>query len=86
MARQYRYGDKATWDMVGDAVVAMGRPVSTAEVRDYLVARVPDFRTNNLGPDLSVLSVNCFSRKSCRQHETSNNRHRQQVRPSCPYR
>lgn len=62
MARQYRYGDKATWDMVGDAVVAMGRPVSTAEVRDYLVARVPDFRTNNLGPDLSVLSVNCYSR------------------------
>ncbi|WP_213781785.1 HNH endonuclease [Caballeronia sp. dw_276] len=62
MARQYRYGDKATWDMVGDAVVAMGRPVSTAEVRDYLVARVPDFRTNNLGPDLCVLSVNCYSR------------------------
>lgn len=62
MARQYRYGDKATWDMVGDAVIAMGRPVSTAEVRDYLVARVPDFRTNNLGPDLSVLSVNCYSR------------------------
>ncbi|MEQ5842986.1 HNH endonuclease [Paraburkholderia acidicola] len=62
MARQYRYGDKATWDMVGDAVIAIGRPVSTAEVRDYLVARVPDFRTNNLGPDLSVLSVNCYSR------------------------
>lgn len=62
MARQYRYGDKATWDMVGDAVIAMGRPVSAAEVRDYLVARVPGFRTNNLGPDLSVLSVNCYSR------------------------
>jgi hypothetical protein len=61
-ARQYRYGDKATWDMVGDAVIAMGRPVSTAEVRDYLVARVPGFRTANLGPDLSVLSVNCYSR------------------------
>ena len=62
IARQYRYGDKATWDMVGDAVIEMGRPVSTSEVRDYLVARIPDFRTNNLGPDLSVLSVNCYSR------------------------
>ncbi|PEH80353.1 HNH endonuclease [Burkholderia gladioli] len=62
MARQYRYGDKATWDLVGDAVIALARPVTTAEVRDYLVERVPDFRTNNLGPDLSVLSVNCFSR------------------------
>jgi hypothetical protein len=60
--RQYRYGDKATWDMVGDAVIEMGRPVSTAEVRDHLVARIPGFRTNNLGPDLSVLSVNCYSR------------------------
>ncbi|NUX59342.1 HNH endonuclease [Paraburkholderia youngii] len=62
MARQYRYGNKATWDMVGDAVIAMGRPVTTAELCDYLVARVPDFRNNNLGPDLSVLSVNCYSR------------------------
>jgi len=57
MARQYRYGDKATWDMVGDAVIAMGRPVSTAEVRDYLVARVPGFRTNNLGPDLCFRAI-----------------------------
>ncbi|MGF6875087.1 HNH endonuclease [Paraburkholderia sp. MM5477-R1] len=60
--RRYRYGPKPTWEIVLDAVLAMGRPVSSTEVGDYIVERIPDFALKNLSPDLSVLSVNCNSR------------------------
>lgn len=60
--RAYRYGPNPTWSVVLDAVRALGRPVSRSEVGDYIVATIPDFERGNLGPDLSVLSVNCFSR------------------------
>lgn len=61
-ARKYRYGDKPTWEVVLDAVIEIGRPVTSAEVGDFIASRIPDFARANLGPDLSVLSVNCFSR------------------------
>jgi hypothetical protein len=60
--RMYRYGSKPTWEVVLDAVQVMGRPVTTKEVGDYIAANIPDFARSNLGPDLSVLSVNCRSR------------------------
>ena len=60
--RRYRYGDKPTWEIVFDAVHAFERPVSTAEVEERIASEIPDFARANLGPDLSVLSVNCFSR------------------------
>jgi hypothetical protein len=60
--REYRYGPKPTWEIVLDAVLAMGRPVSSTEVGHYIVERIPDFALKNLSPDLSVLSVNCNSR------------------------
>ncbi len=60
--RKYRYGDKPTWEVVLDAVIEIGRPVTAAEVGDFITSRVPDFAKANVGPDLSVLSVNCFSR------------------------
>lgn len=58
----YRYGDQPTWKVVLDAVRSFGRPVSSAEVGDRIVLEMPDFARANLGNDLSVLSVNCFSR------------------------
>lgn len=60
--RQFRYGPKPTWEIVLEAVRSLARPVSTAEVGDRIVSEIPDFARGNLGPDLSVLSVNCFSR------------------------
>ena len=48
--------------MVFEAVHSLARPVSTGEVGDHIVSAIPDFARGNLGPDLSVLSVNCFSR------------------------
>jgi HNH endonuclease len=60
--REYRYGSKPTWEIVLDAVLALGRPVTSAEVGDHIVERIPDFALTNLSPDLSVLSVNCNSR------------------------
>src|SRR5690606_4855498 len=60
--RKYRYGDKPTWEVVLDAVIEIGRPVSSAEVGDLIASRIPGFAKTNIAPDLSVLSVNCFSR------------------------
>jgi hypothetical protein len=60
--RRYRYGDSPTWEVVLEAVHGLGRPVSLKEVGDRIVSEIPDFARGNLGPDLSVLSVNCFSR------------------------
>lgn len=60
--RRYQYGLKPTWEIVLDAVLALDRPVSSTEIGDYIVERIPDFALKNLSPDLSVLSVNCNSR------------------------
>lgn len=61
-ARIYRHGDRPNWEIVLDAVRELGRPVSTTEIGDHIVSEIPDFNRRNLAPDLSVLSVNCFSR------------------------
>lgn len=60
--REYRYGSKPTWEVVLDAVREIGRPATSKEVGDHIAANIPDFARTNLGPDLSVLSVNCRSR------------------------
>ncbi len=60
--RRYRYGERPTWEIVLDAVRAFERPVSTAEIGNRITSEIPDFALSNIGPDLSVLSVNCFSR------------------------
>jgi hypothetical protein len=61
-ARQFRYGEHPTWEIVLNAVLAIGRPVSLADVRAYILADIPNFKRANLSPDLCVLSVNCASR------------------------
>ena len=60
--RQYRYGENPTWEVVLEAVRALGKPVTTAEIGDLITEQIPHFVRSNLGPDLSVLSVNCYSR------------------------
>lgn len=60
--KSYRYGSKPAWQIVLDAVRSFGRPVLLAEVGDRISQDIRDFDLGNLAPDLSVLSVNCFSR------------------------
>ena len=60
--RQYRYGERTTWEIVRDTVREFHRPVTTAEIGARIVSEISDFALANLGPDLSVLSVNSFSR------------------------
>lgn len=60
--RSFRYGPKPTREIVLDAVLEMGKPVTPTEVGNHIRARIPDFVLTNVGPDLSVLSVNCYSR------------------------
>lgn len=61
-ARRYRYGSKRTWELVYEAVRECRRPVSTGELGKLIAVNLPHFKRNNLAPDLSMLSVNCFSR------------------------
>lgn len=60
--RQYRYGDKPTWELVLEAVQELGQPVSASDVSRHMEAKILGFARGNVGPDLSVLSVNCPSR------------------------
>lgn len=61
-ARQFRYGEKSTTEIVLDVVRSVGRPVSGAEIGARVIDQIPGFRPTNIFPDLSTLSVNCFSR------------------------
>ncbi|MCC7682777.1 HNH endonuclease [Janthinobacterium sp. FW305-128] len=76
--RSYRINTTPSWAVVLDAIRTLGRPVSSNEVGDHIVARIPDFERGNLGLDLSVLSVNCFSRgnhavnRTARRTDTGN--------------
>ncbi len=57
--RQYRYGEHPTWEIVLNAALDFGRPVSRAEIRKRILADIPNFNSGNLTPDLCMLSVNC---------------------------
>ena len=69
--RQYRYGDKRTWELVFEAVKELGRPVSARDVSKHMEAKIPEFAMSNVGPDLSMLSVNCPSRGHYAPNRTS---------------
>jgi len=54
--------EKTNWQTVLDATLKIGRPASTAEILREVLTNKPDFNRANLFPDLSMLSVNCWSR------------------------
>lgn len=60
--RTFEYGGKPTWDIVREAALSFGRPVSLKEVGDLISKEIPAFKRKNLGPDLSVITVNCRNR------------------------
>lgn len=62
VVRRYRYGGKRTWELVYEAIWECQRPISASELGKLIAAKLPEFRLKNLAPDLSMLSVNCFSR------------------------
>lgn len=59
--RQLKYG-KAAWQLALDAVHHLGGSATRTEVAQYLKDNVPNFNAGNVEPDLSLLSVNSFSR------------------------
>lgn len=60
--RRYRYGDRRTWEIVSDAALSFGRPVTAREVEARVLSEIPDFAPKNFIPDLSATSVNSKSR------------------------
>lgn len=62
IAQRFRYGNKKAWELVFEAIQKHEHPVSVNELANFILADVPEFKATNLAADLSMLSVNCFSR------------------------
>lgn len=62
LKREFKYGEKQTWQMAVDALRALGGTATIPEVEQYLSIRHPSFNLKNVRPDLDLVSVNAFSR------------------------
>lgn len=60
--REFKYGEKQTWQMAVDAVRALGGIATIDEVEQYLAKQNPLFKPTNVRPDLDLVSVNAFGR------------------------
>jgi hypothetical protein len=60
---------KRTWERALAAVIGLGGRATPTEVRDYILARDPDYNISNVEPDLLFLSVNSPSRTSFHHNE-----------------
>lgn len=60
--REFKYGEKQTWQMAADAVRDLGGTATIDEVGQYLAKQNPLFKPTNLRPDLDLVSVNAFGR------------------------
>jgi hypothetical protein len=60
--REFKYGNRQTWQMAVDAVKDLGGTATIDEVRQYLARHHPHFKLTNVRPDLDLVSVNAFGR------------------------
>lgn len=60
--REFKYGDKQTWQMAVEAVRALGGTATIDQVEQYLAERNPLFKPTNVRPDLDLVAVNAFGR------------------------
>ncbi|TDL96984.1 HNH endonuclease [Stutzerimonas stutzeri ATCC 17588 = LMG 11199] len=60
---RFKYGQKPQWELVFDAVIALGGSASRQQVRSWIVEHHPTYNEKNL-VDLEMLSVNSPSRTS----------------------
>jgi hypothetical protein len=65
--RQYKHGEKRTWELALDAVTALDS-ASPQEALAWIVSQYPDYNEKNLGADLAMLSVNSPSRTAYSQN------------------
>lgn len=65
---QFKHGDKRTWDLALDAVVALGGNAGPHDALGWILDRYPDYNEKNLGADLAMLSINSPSRTSYAQN------------------
>jgi hypothetical protein len=60
--REFKYGEKQTWQLAVDAVRDLGGTATIDEVEQYLARQNPLFKPTNVRPDLDLVSVNAFGR------------------------
>lgn len=64
---KFKYGDKRAWELLLDALTALGGSAGRLQIRDWLRSRCPNYNEHNL-VDLEMLSVNSESRTSYNQN------------------
>ena len=67
--REFKYGEKQTWQMAVDAVRDLGGTATIDEVEQYLAKHNPLFKPTNVRPDLDLVSVNAFGRANWSQNQ-----------------
>jgi hypothetical protein len=60
--REFKFGEKQTWQMAVDAVRDLGGTATIEEVEQFLAKQNPLFKPTNVRPDLDLDSVNAFGR------------------------
>lgn len=65
--RKFKYGEKRTWELILDAILALGGSASRREVRDWIRANHLIYKEKNL-VDLDMLAVNSPPRTSYSQN------------------
>lgn len=60
--REFKYGEKQTWQIAVDALRDLGGTATIEEVEQHLAKQNPLFKSTNVRPDLDLVSVNAFGR------------------------
>ena len=56
------------WEKAYDAVLKLGRPSTVREITDQIHLAWPDHKSSNVSPDLSMITVNSYSRGHYQAH------------------
>ncbi|MEG2962078.1 MAG: hypothetical protein RR860_05250, partial [Janthinobacterium sp.] len=68
--RQFKYGDKPTWRLALEAIQELGGRATAKEVTNYIQEKIPEYKSNNTGPDLRLISVNEYGRSAWASNRT----------------
>lgn len=69
--RDYANGKKQGWHLVLEALQKLGGRATKSEIESTILENIPEFKVTNIGPDLSLLTVNDNGRSNFPQNAKS---------------
>lgn len=61
-SKTFKYGDSPSWQLVINAIIALGGRATPAQIREHILESTPDYRVRNIRAALYRLSVNSPTR------------------------